>query len=106
MNKTIKQALIDELHYPLSDGYISNQLLKRGLSEDETATAEVLRSNEFIGATADCLYSLVAAPNVSEAGMSISMPDRDLILKQANALYLAIGEDEKHIDEPTVYVGW
>lgn len=103
--KTIKQALIDEIHYPVGEGYVENRLLKRGLSADDECTTEVMNDNAFMGAVADCLYSLIEAPNFSEADKSFSFSDRDLILKKANAIYNAIGEGDKITGEPMVYVG-
>lgn len=104
--KTIAQALKDEIYYPVNDGKIDNTLLRRGLDGSGTISAEVLNSPEFNGAVADCLYSLVEAPNLSESDISISLQDRDLILKKANSIYTAIGEQEKNLDEPKVYIGW
>ena len=106
MSKTIKQALKDEITYPLNDGFMENKLLARGLNADGEITPEIIKSNEFIGATADCLFALITAPNISEAGKSISLGDRGEILKVANRLYASIGEDEKTIDVPTVQFGF
>lgn len=104
--RTIAQALKDEVYYPVNDGKIENILLKRGLEGNAEISAETINSNEFNGAVADCLYSLVEAPNFSESDISISLQDRKLILKKANALYASIGESEKNLDEPKVYIGW
>lgn len=103
--KTVRQALIDEIHYPISEGFVENKLLSRGLSPDEGLTIDVLKSNEFKGAVADCLCSLIEAPSFSEADKSISLGDRDLILKRANSIYLSIGEKAVDIaDKPAVYI--
>ncbi len=104
--RTIAQALKDETHYPLSNGKILNILLARGLDGDEEITPEIINSDSFKGATADCLYSLVEAVNFSESDISISLPDRDLILKKANSIYVSIGEEPIELDQPKVYVGW
>lgn len=103
--KTIRQALIDEISYPLSVGLIDNKIIYRGLDADDYFDSEVAHSKEFKGAVADCLYALVEAPNFSEADVSFSMSDKSLILKRANALYNSIGEDVNNIDEPMVYIG-
>lgn len=103
--KTILQALADEIPYPLGLGFLGNRLLARGIDGDEAVNMDVLNSKEFIGAKADCLFSLVEAPNFSESDISISLQNRDLILKKANYLYSSIGEEEKSIDQPTVYAG-
>lgn len=104
--RTIAQALKDEVHYPIGDGFIENKLMKRGLDGSCEISAEILNSPEFNGAVADCLYSLVEAPNFSESDISISLQDRNLILKKANTIYTSIGEEEKSLDQPKVYVGW
>lgn len=104
--RTIAQALKDEIDYPIKDGKIDNKLMRRGLDVSGEITAEILDSPEFNGAIADCLYSLVEAPNFSESDISISLQDRDLILKKANHIYSSIGEEEKKLDQPKVYVGW
>lgn len=104
--KTIAQALKDEVHYPISSGYIENKLICRGLDGASPIVGDILRGNEFRGAVADCLYSLVEAPNLSESDKSITLPERNLILKKANAIYKDIGEPEKFLNEPTVQFGW
>lgn len=92
--RTVKQALLDEIHYPISDGFVSNKLLSRGLSEYEEISYEIIQSPMFRGAVADCLFSLIEAPNVSESGVSFSMSDKELILKKVNAIYSSLGEPE------------
>lgn len=103
--KTIRQALKDEIGYPIGDGFIENKLIARGLDGDCAISATVINSKEFLGASADCLFSLIDAPNFSESDISISLQDRDLILKKANYLYRTIGEEEKNLDQPMVCVG-
>lgn len=103
--KTILQALIDEIHYPIGEGHVENRLVRRGLYPCDECTPEVLNSDAFIGATADCLWWLVTAINFSEADKSISGLNISAILNQANKLYKAIGESEKAIeDKPMVYI--
>ena len=103
--KTVRQALIDEVHYPISVGFVENKLLSRGLNPDDELTIETLKSNEFRGAVADCLWSLIEAPSISEADKSISLGDRDIILRKVNSIYLAIGEKAVDIaDKPAVYI--
>lgn len=103
--KTVRQALKDEIGYPIGDGFIENKLIARDLDGDGYISASVINSKEFLGATADCLFALVDSPNFSESDISISLQDRDLILKKANYLYRSIGEEEKNIDQPIVCVG-
>lgn len=80
--------------------------MARGIDPEAPVSPEIFSSESFSGAIADCLYALVIAPNISEAGMSVSLADRAIILRRANLLYKAIGEDEKENNEPRVTVGW
>ena len=102
--KTIGQALIDEIHYPISIGMVENKLISRGLDFEDVFDIDVATSVNFKGAVADCLYSLIDAPNFSEADKSFTLTDKSIILKKANALYKSIGENEKTIDVPSVYI--
>lgn len=104
--RTIAQALKDETGYPFPDGFIANRLLSRSLDGDAAITAEVLQSDPFKGSVADCLMALLCAPNVTEADISVSLGDREAILKRANALYASIGEPEREVDRPRVRIGW
>lgn len=105
MEKTILQALLDEIHYPISQGFAENKLMARGLDGTKGLTIEVLKSKEFIGAVADCLYSLIEAPNFNEADKSFSLADRNIILNKVNSLYRKIGEESVDIAKPMVYFG-
>lgn len=105
MRKTILQALLDEIHFPISEGHVENRLLKRGLYPCDECTIDVLNSKEFIGATADCLWWLVSAPSFSEADKAISGLNIDSVLRQSNFLYKSIGEPEKTLmDSPMVSI--
>lgn len=107
MAKTIQQALIDEVLYPISAGLVENAMIRRGLYDGEF-DGSIADTEQYIGALADCLYSLVTAVSFSESDKSIgslSSSDKALILKRANKLYAQIGEEEKPTDEPMVYVG-
>lgn len=107
--KTIKQALIDEIHYPISNGFVENVMIKRGLADDQVFSYEVSKSSAYIGAVADCLYSLLHAVNYSEAGMSVgtlSTSDKEAILLRVNKMYKTIGEAEVQTKaKPMVYIG-
>ena len=105
MEKTILQALLDEVHYPIGEGFAENKLMARNLKGNEGVTMEVLKSNEFIGAVADCLYSLIEAPNFNEADKSFSLADRNIILNKVNSMYRKIGEQPVAIEKPMVYFG-
>lgn len=104
--KTIRQALIDEIHYPVSNGFIDNKLIAREIDGDDVFDADVAKSNDFMGAVADCLYSLISAPNFSEADKSISLGEKELILRKVNSIYNSIGEPSVALQEkPMVYIG-
>lgn len=105
--KTIRQALIDEVHYPLPLGFIENKIIERELDGDSEYTVEVLRSNEWKGALADCLYSLLQAVSLSESDKSIGTltdEDKKRLLVRINSLYKDIGE-ESPLGQPMVYIG-
>lgn len=107
--KTIRQALIDQIHFPIDysgKGFIENTLIIRGLDGDDEFDAAVAKSNEWKGAVADCLYSIIVAPNFNEADKSVYMyeGEKELILKQANKLYEEIGEETKTVDTAWVYI--
>lgn len=54
--KTIMQALVDEIHYPIPVGFVENKLIERQLDGDEVFTFEIAQSKEWKGALADCLF--------------------------------------------------
>lgn len=107
--KTIRQALKDEIRYPLEDGFIENVIIRRSLDCETEATTEVMNSDAYRGAFADCLYSLIQAINFSEADKSVgSLSEKQItaILSQANSIYQSIGEPAKELEgKPTVYIG-
>lgn len=103
--KTVLQALKDEVHYKLSSGFFENRLLERGLCAYDMCSMEILGSKSFKGAVADCLISLIQAPNFSEGDVSFSQSDKGKILSLANSIYNSIGESEKIVGEPTIYIG-
>ena len=106
--KTIRQALIDEIYYPINPGLVDNKLIKRGLDGDAFFTTDVSKSVGYNGVLADCLYSLLQAINFSESDKSIgNLTDeqRKMILKRANALYNEIGEPVADDGEPMVFFG-
>lgn len=105
--KTIKQALIDEIHYPIPLGFVENKMIERQLSGDDEYSFEVAQSKEWKGALADCLYSLIQAVSLSESDKSIgtlSDKDKERLLVRINALYKTIGESPA-LGQPMVYIG-
>lgn len=107
--KTIQQALIDEIHYPIPVGFVENVMIKRGLNAEDEFSFNVANSKEYMGAHADCLYSLIQAINFSEADKSIgSLSEKQItaIISQMNKLYESIGEEPKEVEPaPMVYIG-
>lgn len=108
MSKTIREALIDEIIYPLPEGKVENKIISRGLNGDEEYDIEVAKSNEYRGAYADCLIALVQSVSFSESDKSVSAISDDTkkkLLSIANSIYKAIGEDEVLAEpKPMVYI--
>ena len=105
--KTILQALIDEIHYPIPFGFVENKIIERQLDGEEEYSFEISQSKEWKGSLADCLYSLLQAVSLSESDKSIgtlSDSDKERLLVRINALYKSIGE-EPALGQPMVYIG-
>ena len=105
MAKTVKQALIDAVHYPIPVGFIENTLIERQLDEKTEYSYEVSQSKAFKGALADCLYSILQAVSVHESDKSIgtlSDKDKERLLIRISNLYKSIGEDPV-LGQPMVY---
>lgn len=107
--KTIQQALIDEIHYPIPEGFVKNVMIKRKLNPVGDCDSDTMNSKEYMGALADCLWSLVQAINFSEADKSfgsLSDKDKERILLRVNSIYNAIGEPSVELEaKPMVYIG-
>ena len=107
--KTIQQALIDEIHYPIPEGFVENVMIKRKLNPVGDCDSDTMNSKEYMGALADCLWSLVQAINFSEADKSfgsLSDKDKERILLRVNSIYNAIGEPSVELEpKPKVYIG-
>lgn len=106
--KTIAQALIDEVHYPISFGLVENVCIRRGLDAVADFTAEVAKGISYKGAWADCLVSLLHSISFGEGDKSVGAltdKQRKAILLQANKLYNSIGEEEVEAESrPMVYI--
>lgn len=106
--KTVIQALIDDIIYPIPYGYVENKIIKRGLTADAEYTRELSETISYKGALADCLFSLLQAVNFSEADKSVGAltdAQRKTILSMANKLYDEIGEEEVTDGaQPMVYI--
>lgn len=82
------EAIKGKLNYPLPDNSFILALNDRGLVE----TATYLKSQAFDLAYADCITTLVTAPNVSEGGYSVSLSDKATLIKLANGIYAKYGQ--------------
>lgn len=103
--KTIREALIDEIGYPLGAGCVENKIIARNLNCSHEFTYDVAQSPQYKGALADCLVALISSPNFSEADKSFSLSDKELILRKANFLYNSIGEASVALGEkPKVFI--
>lgn len=72
---TVEQALRGITMYPLPNATLEGVCIRRGLSRDTEATADVIRGNAFRLAEADILTWLAAAPNVSQGGQNYAFTD-------------------------------
>lgn len=106
--KTIREALLDDIIYPMPEGKVENKMIARGLDGDEEFDIEVAKSDSYRGCFADCLVALLQTVSFSESDKSVSALSDDAkkkLLNIANSIYKAIGEEEVVIDpKPTVYI--
>lgn len=107
--RTVRQALVDEVFYPLAEGKVENVILCRDLNGDAEVDKATLTSDAFLGAVADCLSAVIEqALNFSEADKSVSVPSSQqivLLKKRINSIYSSIGEGQQGFDEPSVTFG-
>ena len=47
--KTIQQALIDEIHYPIPEGFVENVMIKRKLNPVGDCDSDTMNSKEYRG---------------------------------------------------------
>ena len=106
--KTIREALIDDIIYPLPEGKVENKMIARGIVGDDEYTLEVSKSDEYRGAYADCLIALIQSVSFSESDKSVSAlsdETKKRLLSIANSIYKAIGEEEVLAEpKPMVYI--
>ena len=106
--KTVGQALVDEIHFPIPYGFVENACIKRDLEIESEFIGDIARSDAYKGTLADCLLSLIHAVIFFEVDLfigSLSEDQRKAILVQVNSLYNSIGEDEVSLTpKPTVYI--
>lgn len=105
--KTIREALLDEIIYPIPEGLVDNKMIARDLDGDAEYGYDVAASNTFKGCFADCLVALVQAVNFSESDKSVGTLTDEVkkkLLARANSIYQAIGEETVPDLEPMVYI--
>lgn len=106
--KTIREALLDDIIYPIPEGKVDNKMIARGLNGDDEYDFDVANSNAYRGCFADCLVSLLQSVSFSEADKSVSALSEEAkkkLLNIANSIYKTIGEEEVVIEpKPTVYI--
>ena len=81
------EALKGKLNYPLPNNAFILALTDRGLTDSATYS----KCTAFDLAYADAIMNLVTAPNTSEGGYSISLSDKDALIKLANGIYAKCG---------------
>jgi hypothetical protein len=81
------EAIKGRLGYPLSDNAFKLALSDRGLTDTDTYA----KGQAFDLAYADAITMLVTSPNVSEGGYSISLSDKNNLIKLANGIYEKYG---------------
>jgi hypothetical protein len=82
------EAIKGRLNYPLSSNSFILALTDRGLTHSDTYA----KSQAFDLAYADAITTIVTTPNISEGGYSVSMSDKENLIKLANSIYLKYGE--------------
>ena len=106
--KTVRQALIDEIIYPMPEGKIDNKMIARGLKGDDEYDLEMAKSSSFKGCFADCLIALLQSVSFSESDKSVSALSDEAkkrLLKIANSIYDELGEPLVETEEkPKVYI--
>lgn len=88
---TVEEAITNTVGFRVRSATIQVICAKRGLRPNDTFDANTsVRSFDL--ATADAVKLALTMPNVSEGGVSISMPDKDKLLAFANSIYSQYGE--------------
>jgi hypothetical protein len=91
---TVYEALKSCVGYPVPQGTIEAIAVRRGLygQLQEEVTTPTMESKAYALCEADIMKFVAMAPNVSEAELSVSMNDRDILIGTANAIYTRYGE--------------
>jgi len=81
------EALKGKLTYPLANNAFILALTDRGLVDSATYS----KGQAFDLAYADAIMMLVTAPNTSEGGYSVSIADKETLIRLANGIYTKYG---------------
>ena len=99
----VKDAIQAEVAYPLTYNQICVTAMKRGLAPEAQFDNSVAVSKSYELTYADCLRIVITHPNVSEGGVSISLPDRKTLMAIANGIYRKYDEPLILEERPAVY---
>ena len=94
------EALRADMLYPIADVKIGKALIDRGISPTGEYSLSVKSEVEL--SRADLYTKLLTAPNISEGGVSISISDKQTVMKVAASIYLKYGEPDPFGIMPTV----
>lgn len=88
---TILEAIKGITNYPIPQRTIEASAVRRGVTTATIATPALLDSKEYKLLEADMKRWLVAAPNITEGGVSFSL-ERDQLRRDATATYIEYEE--------------
>ncbi len=88
---TVLEAVKCSVGFPISNNNVEMLCIRRGVELEDDFTSETDRKS-FDLVVADCIKLGLTTPNVSEGGVSISMPDRNSLIQFANGIYSRYGE--------------
>jgi hypothetical protein len=77
------EAIKAKLNYPLSDNSFTVALQDRGLTDSDTYST----CQAFDLAYADVINTLVTAPDTKEGGFTLTLTDKDKLLRLADGIY-------------------
>jgi hypothetical protein len=79
---------------------IESIAVDRGITLEDQATSEVMKSKDFKLAKADVFWWVSTAPNVSENGISFDLlySDRERMREKANVIYKEY-DDPNYLDD-------
>jgi hypothetical protein len=83
------EALQGAIGFPLSANTLELHLTNRGLVSDATYTTATKKAFDL--ATADALMSLVSFPNIAEMGYTLTLTEKNLLIKRASQIFELYG---------------